>query len=129
MSVTSIYIDSNYPKRIKEFLINAHALQKERKFEIKEWENIETNSIDLKNSIFLLVDHATKGISIPVLKHYEAGYNIVVCKTGSDKLDLFEFLMTVFRVWPFILEKSASEKDTFLYTFRYGGRKISKLNK
>lgn len=127
MSVMNIYIDPNYPKRIREFLLNAHDLQKERKYVIREWTKVQYPRSELKNSIFLLIDHSNKGLSIPILKHYEDGYNVVVCKTGTNKLDLFEFLMTVFRVWPFILEKSVMEQETFLYTFKYGGRKISKF--
>ena len=118
-----IYIDSNYPRPVVKILEDVHQLQKEKRYEIERWDDNEINENDLKDSIFLVVDYQKKGISIPIIKQSEEGYKTIVCRVMDEKIDRFEFAMTVLRVWPHIIENSASDK--FLYTFKYKGRKLS----
>jgi hypothetical protein len=40
------------------------------------------------------------------------------------KKDLFELAMSMLRVWPTIMDKAAEASSPFLYTVRYGGRKL-----
>ena len=117
-----IYIDSNYPRPVLKILEDVHNLQKQRKYEIERWEDNEINENDLKDSIFLVVDFQKKGISIPIIKQSEEGYKTIVCRVMDEKIDRFEFAMTVLRVWPHIIEKSDS-KDK-LFSFKYGGKKL-----
>lgn len=118
-----IYIDSNYPRPVVKILEDVHQLQKEKRYEIERWDDNEINENDLKDSIFLVVDYQKKGISIPIIKQAEEGYKTIVYRIMDDKIDRFEFAMTVLRVWPQIIEKAVSN-DT-LFSFRYGGKKLS----
>ncbi|MBI9067369.1 MAG: hypothetical protein JEZ09_08765 [Salinivirgaceae bacterium] len=130
MKKLKIYIDVNYPKRLVDILIQIHNLQKEKQYELVSGSNYEIDSPELKNAIFLLVDNRNRGVEITTLKHYEDGCRVIACKTGgNDKLDRFEFSMTVLRVWPYIVEKTKEENAPFLYTFRYGGRKLTRVKK
>ncbi len=125
MSTLKIYIHPNFSPKMTSILEQLHNLQKERKYEIIRWQNIDENKIDLKRSIFLMTDREKKGLSVSTMKHYESGYRIVACKLPKDKLDQFELSMSVFRVWPHIIEKSINDK--FFYTFKYGGKNLKKV--
>ena len=120
-----IYIDSNYPRPVIKILEDVHQLQKEKRYEIERWHDNEINENDLKDSIFLVVDYQKKGISIPIIKQAEEGYKTIVCRVMDEKIDRFEFAMTVLRVWPHIIEKAVSS-DT-LFSFRYGGKNLKKV--
>ena len=74
-----------------------------------------------------MTDKEKKGLSVSTLKHHESGYRIVACKLPKTKFDFFELGMSVLRVWPYIIEKSTN-KD-FLYTFKYGGKRLSGVKK
>ena len=119
-----IYIDSNYPRPIVQILENIHDLQNGKKnYHIVRWEEGDIDRNELTNSIFLVVDYQKKGISIPIIKQAEEGYKTIVCRISNDKIDRFEFLMTVLRVWPQIIQNSNS--SNCLYSFRYGGKKLN----
>lgn len=118
-----IYIDSNYPRPVLKILEDVHNLQKLKLYEIERWEDNEITENDLKDSIFLVVDYQKKGISIPIIKQAEEGYKTIVCRIMDNKIDRFEFMMTVLRVWPQIIENSNS--SNCLYSFRYGGKKLN----
>lgn len=118
-----IYIDSNYPRPVVKILEDVHNLQKQKHYEIERWDDNVFSENDLKDAIFLVVDYQKKGISIPIIKQAEEGYKTIVCRVMEDKIDRFEFAMTVLRVWPHIIEKAVSN-DT-LFSFKYGGRKLS----
>lgn len=127
MNKLKIYIDINYPRRLVEALCKIHDLQKEKEYELihASFCNIDMN--DTENAIFLLMDSKNRGIEITTQKHYEDGLRVIACKTGTvEKIDRFEFSMTVLRVWPFIIEKAKQIHTPFLYTFKYGGNRLSK---
>jgi hypothetical protein len=120
-----IYIDENYPKSVFDLLKSLHNLSGNNKYEIYRWGDKEVGEKDLKDSIFLVIDYREKGISIPYVKLYENGYRTFVCKAGNlDDFSRFGLAMTLFTVWPSILEKSKMNQDKFLYTFNYGGKKL-----
>lgn len=126
MSVLKIYIDTNYPRPVVQILESIHALQKDKQFEIVRWDDGDIPENELETSIFLVVDYQKRGLSIPTLKQAEEGYKTIVCKIKEKKIDRFELLMTVIRVWPFILEKKEQLNASTLLTFKYGGRKLTK---
>lgn len=123
MNSLKIYIHPNFSPKITTILYDLHELQKVKKYEIIKWQNIDEDEIDLKTSIFLMTDKEKKGLSVSTLKHHESGYRIVACKLPKTKYDFFELGMSVLRVWPLIIDKS-SKKD-FLYTFKYGGKRLN----
>lgn len=118
-----IYIDSNYPRPVVKILAAVHNLQKKKEYEIINWQNEDINDDEIKNSVFLVVDFQKKGISIPIVKQSKEGYKTVVCRVMEEKIDRFEFAMTVLRVWPQIIEKFTSESN--LFSFKYGGKKLT----
>ena len=118
-----IYIDSNYPRPVVKILAAVHSLQKKKEYEIINWQNEDVNGDEIKNSVFLVVDFQKKGISIPIVKQSKEGYKTIVFKIMEEKIDRFEFAMTVLRVWPQIIEKSTSESN--LFSFKYGGKKLN----
>ena len=127
MSKLKIYIDKNYPKRLVEALCKIHDLQKVKEYELIHDSFSNINCDDTENAIFLLMDNKSRGVEITTLKHYEDGLRVIACKTGEvEKIDRFEFSMTVLRVWPFIIEKAMQINSPFLFTFRYGGNRLSK---
>ncbi|MEZ7494963.1 hypothetical protein QO206_05665 [Leeuwenhoekiella aequorea] len=126
MSTLKIYVDTNYPRPVVQLLESIHALQKQKKFEIVRWDDGDIPENELKNSIFLVIDYQKRGLSIPTLKQAEEGYKTIVCRAKKDKLNRFELLMTILRVWPFILEKKEQLNNSTLLTFNYGGRKLIK---
>ena len=126
MRKLKIYIDINYPRRLVDALIKIHSLQKNKQFELVRGSHYNKNSPELKDAIYLLIDYKKRGEDITTQKHFEDGCRVIACKAGSDeKLDMFEFSMTVFRVWPYILEKATEEYNPFLYTFKYKGKRLS----
>lgn len=120
-----IYIDSNYPRPVIKILEDVHNLQKLKCYEIERWDDNVFTENDLKDAIFLVVDYQKKGISIPIVKQSEEGYKTIVCRVMDEKIDRFEFAMTVLRVWPHIIDKALSN-DT-LFSFKYGGRNLKKV--
>ena len=118
-----IYIDSNYPRPVVKILEDVHNLQKQKHYEIERWDDNAITADDLKDAIFLVVDYQKKGISIPIIKQSKEGYKTVVCRVMDEKIDRFEFAMTVLRVWPQIIEKCIS--DNYLFAFKYGGKRLS----
>ena len=123
MSLLKIYVHPNFSSKITTILYDLHELQKVKNYEIIKWQNLDEDKIDFKSSIFLMTDNEKKGLSVSTLKHHESGYRIVACKLPLTKLDFFELGMSVLRVWPYIIEKSVDDK--FLFTFKYGGRKLT----
>lgn len=125
MSVLKIYIDANYPRPVLQILKDIHALQKEKQFEIVDWKNGDISENELEKSIFLVVDYQRRGLSMPTLKQAKEGYRTVVCRIRKKKIDRFELVMTIMRVWPFVLEKIEKLNEETLLTFKYGGRKLT----
>ena len=125
MSILKIYIDTNYPRPVVQILESIHELQKVKQFEIVRWDDGNIPDTELENAIFLVIDYQKRGLSIPTLKQAEEGYKTIVCKIRKKKIDRFELLMTVIRVWPFILEKKEQLTTSTLLTFNYGGRKLT----
>lgn len=128
MSKLRIYIDENYPKRLVDILVEVHELQREKCYELIHGSFPSAKKGELENAILLLLDNKKKkGLEIPTIKHYEDGGRVIACKAGFvEKFDRFEFAMTVLRVWPFIIDKANNEYEPFLYTFKYGGNRLSK---
>lgn len=126
MSKLKIYIDPNYPLPVITILESIHDLQKKKNFEIIRWENGDIPTSELNDSIFLVVDYQKRGLSIPTIKQAADGYKTIVCRVSKKKVDRFEFMMTVLRVWPFILEKKEQLDTNTILTFSYGGRKLTK---
>lgn len=128
MRKVKIHIDVNYPKRLVDVLIKIHELQREQQYELIYNSNYEVGSTEIDSAIFLLLDNKKRGVEITTQKYFEDGCKVFACKTGEvDKIDRFEFSMTVLRVWPHIIEKATNEEEPCLYTFKYGKRKLSKL--
>lgn len=123
----TIYIAAEYPKPVLDIIEKIHSFQKKKKIEIKRWDKNTHASIDLKNSIFLEVDYQERGISIPIIKQASEGYKTIVCRCVNESIDRFEFIMTVFRVWPYIMEKATLENEESLFSFKYGGSRLSKV--
>ena len=121
-----IFIDDNYPKSVFKLLKLLHELSGNSKYQIYQWGKNEEADEDLNDSIFLLIDFSKKGISIPYEKLFEDGYRTFVCKAGkTDSFSRFGLAMTLFTVWPSILEKSEDNQGKFLYSFNYGGKRLS----
>ncbi|MCH7411112.1 hypothetical protein MM239_17035 [Belliella sp. DSM 111904] len=129
MKPLKILIDPCYPDELVNSLKAIHDLQEEKKFEIHSWCDGIENKFSLSDSVFLAVNHSKKSLSEVIIKQMEEGYRLFVMKLESD-LDYFEFAMTVFRLWPFIVEKSEMNREKrFCYTFNYGGRKLYHLKR
>lgn len=125
-----IFIDENYPKTVFELIKSLHNLSGNDKYEISRWGDIQVLEDDLKDSVFLVIDFMEKGISIPYEKLFEDGYRTFVCKAKkSDDFSRFGLALTLFTVWPSILEKSESPQEKFLYSFKYGGKKLNLKHK
>lgn len=125
MNRLKIYLDINYPLPVVKTLEDIHDLQKIKKYEIVRWQNEEISSADLKDSIFLLVDYQKHGLSIPIIKQAGDGYKTIVCRVNG-KIDRFEFMITVLRVWPSILENKEQLDFRTILTFPYGGRRLKR---
>lgn len=123
----TIYIAAEYPKPVIEIIEKIHSFQKNKMIEIIRWDKNMNSSIDLKNAVFLEVDFQKRGISIPIIKQASEGNKTIVCRCVNDSIDRFEFIMTVFRVWPYIIEKTTSENEETLFAFKYGGSRLSKV--
>ncbi|PSL02235.1 hypothetical protein [Cecembia rubra] len=127
MKALKILIDPCYPEPLVNSLMTIHELQEEKRFEIFSWYDGIEHNFPLAETIFLAVDHSKKGLTEVNIKQIEEGYRLFVMKVDGV-LDFFEFAMTVFRVWPFIIEKSRENKNKkFCYTFKYGGRKLNRM--
>lgn len=127
MRKLKILIDPNYPLPLIESLESIHSLQLVKKYEIHTWANGIEEKFSLSDTIFLSVDDSKRGLSESTLKHLEDGYRMFVMKPVKEQ-DPFEFIMTVLRVWPFIIKKSESGRiDAYCYTFNYGGRRLSQF--
>lgn len=128
MSVLKIYIDINYPKKLVDALINIHQLKKPKQYQIVHWTNQNLPSANTGNAILLFVNRKKQGIEIPIQKHFEDGYRVFACRLDKEnKPDLFEFAMTVLRVWPSIIEASEKDKAPFVYSFNYANRRLTKI--
>lgn len=126
MSKLQIFIDVNFPRKVVDLLEELHRLQKEQKFSIIRWENQNITEAEYSSSIVLLMDQETRGLSIPVKKHHEEGMRVIVCKKKKKaKLDRFELALTLFRVWPSIVDKAKEKSSPFIYKFNYGGRRLT----
>lgn len=120
-----IYIDDNYPPKVIELLESLHNLSGNGEYVVSRWENEELPVEELKDSIFLVIDYESRGISIPFQKLYEEGYRTFVCKAAkAKKFSRFGLAMTLFTVWPSILKTSEDNEDKFLYSFKYGGSRL-----
>lgn len=125
-----IFIDDNYPNSVIKLLESLHRLSGNRKYIISRWGNVELSGKELKESIFLVIDYESRGISIPFQKLYEDGYRTFVCKAANAKdFSRFELAMTLFTVWPLILKTSEEISDKFLYSFNYGGKRLTNKSK
>lgn len=123
-----IYIDDNYPKSVIALIESLHKLSGNGSYIISRWGNEELSTKELKESIFLAIDYESKGVSIPFQKLYEDGYRTFLCKAANtSEFSRFGLAMTLFTVWPSILKTSEENQDKFLYSFKYGGKKLNKV--
>lgn len=126
MSSLQIYIDSNFPNKLVNALIDIHSLQKQLRFKIIDGKKVESFPTLSTNVVLLFVNYR-KNVEIPIIKHYNDGYKVVVYKVDNiEEPDFFEFSMTALRVWPRIIDVSLNEVEPFIYTFNYGGKSIRK---
>ena len=126
MKKLKIFFDADYPAYLIESLQKIHELQTEKTFELHSWDNALINRSKLDEAVFLLMDFQKRGLSEQVLRHFEDGYRIFVCKAGEASFDYFEFAMTVLKVWPYIIENGLQLKKPFCFTFKYGGHRLNK---
>lgn len=125
MSPVKLFVDNNYPKRLFTALEQLQGLQEERRYEVVRWQGQRIAQAELINGVVLLVDHGKSRLEVPVLRHYEDGYRVVVCRMGiAPQTSLFNFAFTVLRLWPQILHKAADENRPFLYTFTPGRARL-----
>jgi len=125
-----IFIDENYGKTVISLIESLHCLSGNDKYKIFRWGEVEVKEEDLNDSVFLVIDFKEKGISITHEKLFEDGYRTFVCKTKkTDDFTRFGLALTLFTVWPSILKKSETNRNNFLYTFKYGGKKLNTKHK
>lgn len=122
-----VLFDRNYPKYLIDALQLIHTLDTAKSCHIRYWEKQDENEPD-KPVIFIL-DRSRKGLDITTLKHYEEGYKVFAFKLpGKQKINLFSFSLTVLSLWPKVLNTVQIEGAApFIYTYRYGGRKLKKI--
>lgn len=121
-----IYVDVNYPRKLIDALVLIHSLSGNDKYKVIKWSNQDISDEDASKSILLFLNSPKNELDISIIKHYEEGYRVVVCKTGNEKLNFFEFAMTVLRIWPRLIELFEIELLACIYTFRYRGKKLIK---
>lgn len=122
----NVLFDKNYPKYLVDALQLIHKLDTQHLYRICYWEKKNEKSKD--NPIVFILDRGKKGLDITTMKHYEAGYRVFAFKLNStQKIDLFNFSLTVLNLWPKVLEAVKVEESPFIYTYKYGGRKLRKV--
>lgn len=127
MTPKKLYIDSNYPLPVVRVLQDIHSLQEEERVLISTWSDESIPEEEIENAFFLIMDFQKRGFSIPVLKQAQDGYKTIVCKCG-EKMERFELMMTVLRVWPKIFEELKNPNGKTLLSFKYGGKKLVPYN-
>lgn len=125
MTPIKLFLDNNYPKRLFTALEQLHGLEEARRYQMVRWQGQRIAQAELSSGVMLLVDHGKSRLEVPVLRHYEDGYRVVVCRMGvAPETSLFDFAFTVLRLWPQILHKAADEQRPFLYTFTPGKARL-----
>ncbi len=120
-----VLFDANYPKYLVNALQLVHQLDTKELFAISYWQKEQQTSED---SVVFIFDRSKKGLDITTLKCYEAGYKVFAFKLpAKEKIDLFNFSLTVLNIWPKVLETVTDKQKPFIYTYRYGGRKLKKV--
>ena len=120
-----VLFDRNYPKYLVDALQLIHKLDTAKSYSVRYWEKQDESAAN--NPIVFILDRSKKGLDITTLKHYEAGYRVFAFKLpGKQKIDLFNFSLTVLNLWPKVLNAVKVEETAFVYTYRYGGRKLRK---
>ncbi len=121
----NILFDNNYPKAVVEALKLIHSIGKGKAFTISAW----TKGEEADKPIVFIMDRSATGIDVTTLKHFEAGYRVFAFKLKANKkLDMFDLALTVLNLWPKVLEKVQADENPFVYTYRYGGQKLRKIN-
>jgi hypothetical protein len=119
----NVLFDRNYPKYLIDSLQLIHKLDSAQSCSIRYWEKQDEN--ETNNPIVFILDRSRKGLDITTLKHYEAGYRVFAFKLpGKQKIDLFNFSLTVLSLWPKVLDTVKAEEKAFVFTYKYGGRKL-----
>lgn len=121
-----ILFDKNYPKYVVDAIQLIHKLDSTKYFNVSQWTK-EVKETQNKPVIFIL-DRSTRGIDVTTQKHYEEGYRVFAFKlNGKSKIEFFRFALTVLNIWPKVLETVKTEQEPFIYTYKYGGRKLTKI--
>jgi len=120
-----VLFDRNYPKYLVDALQLIHTLDTAKLYNIRYWEKQDEN--ENNNPVVFILDRSKKGLDITTLKHYEAGYRVFAFKLpGKQKINLFTFSLSVLNLWPKVLDKVKEKEKPFVYTYKYGGRKLRK---
>lgn len=118
-----VLFDRNYPKYLVDALQLINTLDTAKLCSIRYWEKQDEN--ETNNPVVFILDRSRKGLDITTLKHYEAGYRVFAFKLiGKQKIDLFNFSLTVLSLWPKVLDTVKTEEKAFVFTYKYGGRKL-----
>lgn len=121
----NILFDNNYPKAVVEALKLIHSIGKGTTFTVTTW----TKGEEAEKPIVFIMDRSKTGIDVTTTKHFEAGYQVFAFKLNpGKKLDMFDLALTVLNLWPKVLETVSTDENPFVYTYRYGGRKLRKIN-
>ena len=118
-----VLFDRNYPKYLVDALQLIHTLDTTQLCSIRYWEKQDEN--ETTNPVVFILDRSRQGLDVTTLKHYEAGYRVFAFKLpGKQKIDLFNFSLTVLSLWPKVLDTVKADEKPFVFTYKYGGRKL-----
>lgn len=121
-----ILFQPGHPKSLIEALQLIHKLNKKDSYKIDLWEK-QLNEIKFKNPVVFLFDNSKKKPEITTLKYFEDGYKVFAFKMPKEKLDFFDFSLTILNLWPKVLEAIKVEDKPFVYTYKCGGKRLKKV--
>jgi hypothetical protein len=122
-----ILFEKTYPKNLVEALKLIHQTDDTKTFSIFYYDKTVDDS-KLFAPVVLLFDYNKKGLSPTTENLYDLGFRIFAMKTKrEEKLDFYKLALTVVGLWPKILSTIESNKSAFIYTYKYGGNRLTSI--
>lgn len=122
-----ICFDKNYPEHLVKALQMIHSMQTQEQCEFHWGKKI--NDEDYPETVVFLFDRKRRGLDVTTEKYFEIGFRVFAFKaTLPEKLSLFELALTVFSIWPKVIEIiNNRQKEAFVYVYSYKRKWLKKV--
>jgi len=124
--MTDIFFHTNFPKDLITALQLLHGLEQQPGYRVERKSTV--GQLNLDNTVLFIFDHAKKKVDLTTTALFESGYRVFAFKLPSaTSLDPYSLSLTTLNLWSKILRTIQNEHQPFIYTYKYLGKELLRI--